>query len=197
MLEIFLVWALAKKIGNIVQNKGHTRWGYQLLLVVLWIGGEVMGGIVGAIVQEGGDQGESGFPLMAYVCALVGAAIGAGIAFAIATSLANVKTDADYYQDDDYDRRRDGMKSVARLARKPEKIDRRTPTPTRNARPGARLTTGFRSERRLRSSRFQANALEPFLPKLEKSPVARPAPSIHSVDSSSPRGWVYFRQVAG
>ena len=69
MLEILLVWTLAKKIGNIVQNKGHARWGYQLLLVVLWIGGEVAGGIVGAIAQEGGDQGEKGFPCMVYVCA--------------------------------------------------------------------------------------------------------------------------------
>jgi len=118
MLEILLVWTLAKKIGNIVQNKGHARWGYQLLLVVLWIGGEVAGGIVGAIAQEGGGQGEKGFPCMAYVCALVGAAIGAGIAFAIANGLANVKTDADFYQEDNYDRRRDD--EVRRAWRTPE-----------------------------------------------------------------------------
>ena len=107
MLEILLVWALAKKIGGIVAAKGHSRFGYQLLLVALWIGGELAGGVIGVLVQGAAGGEEQGFPCMAYICALLGAAAGAGIAFAIANGLANVKTDADFYRDDNYDRRRD------------------------------------------------------------------------------------------
>ena len=120
MLEVILVWVLAKKIGGVVEAKGHTRIGYQLMLVAFWIGGEVAGGIVGAIVQSGASvgDGEQGFPCMVYICALLGAAAGAGIAFVIANGLANVKTDADLYRPDDYARDRD--EEIRRAWRAPQ-----------------------------------------------------------------------------
>ena len=43
MLEIIIVYMLAKNIGNKVAAKGHKRFGYQLMLVALWIGGEIAG----------------------------------------------------------------------------------------------------------------------------------------------------------
>jgi membrane protein DedA with SNARE-associated domain len=110
MLEIFIVYRLAKSIGDKVAAKGHKRFGYQLMLVALWIGGEIAGMVAGIVLQlamagGAGAEEEAGFPWMAYLCALAGAAIGAFIAFAIADSLAPVQDDADFYEIDE--RRRD------------------------------------------------------------------------------------------
>jgi membrane protein DedA with SNARE-associated domain len=110
MLEIFIVYRLAKSIGDKVAAKGHKRFGYQLMLVALWIGGEIAGMVVGIVLQlamAGGvaEESETGFPWMAYLCALAGAALGAFIAFAIANSVAPVQNDDDFYQIDE--RRRD------------------------------------------------------------------------------------------
>ena len=110
MLEIFIVYRLAKRIGDKVAAKGHKRFGYQLMLVALWIGGEIAGAVVGIVLQltmQGGPAVEEarGFHWMSYLCALAGAAVGAFIAFAIANSLAPVQDDADFYEIDD--RRRD------------------------------------------------------------------------------------------
>jgi hypothetical protein len=110
MLEIAIVYILAKNIGNKVAAKGHKRFGYQLMLVALWIGGEIAGAIFGFVLQmvmAGGVAApeERGFPWLGYLCALAGAALGAFIAFAIANSLAPVQDDADFYEIDE--RRRD------------------------------------------------------------------------------------------
>ena len=110
MLEIIIVYVLAKNIGNKVAAKGHRRFGYQLMLVALWIGGEITGAIFGFVLQTvmaGGVAApeERGFPWMGYLCALAGAVIGALIAFAIANSVAAVQDDEDFYQIDE--RRRD------------------------------------------------------------------------------------------
>jgi hypothetical protein len=102
MLEIFLIWVCARKIGKIVADKGRSKIGYQLMLVGLWIGGEFIGAIVGAILHaNAGGPGVRGVPCMAYVCALIGAAVGAGIAFAIANGLSPIQRDEDFYRDPD------------------------------------------------------------------------------------------------
>ncbi len=110
MLEIVIVYMLAKNIGNKVAAKGHKRFSYQLMLVALWIGGEIAGAVVGIILQlvmtsGAGVEEEPGFPWLTYVCALAGAALGAFIAFAIANGLSPVTADADFYEIDE--RRRD------------------------------------------------------------------------------------------
>jgi hypothetical protein len=104
MLEIIIVYMLAKNLGNKVEAKGRKRIGYQLMLIGLWLGGEFTGAIFGSILQQVMGAG-SGFPLMAYLCALAGAAIGAVVAFAIVNGLPSVENDADFYQVDE--RRRD------------------------------------------------------------------------------------------
>jgi hypothetical protein len=88
MLEIIILYKLAKRIGAIVTEKGYRKSGYQAMLVVLWLGGEFfgafMGVIVGAIVEV--DEGQA--TLLAYGFALGGAIIGAVIAVQIAKHLA-------------------------------------------------------------------------------------------------------------
>jgi hypothetical protein len=110
MLEVIIVYFLAKNIGNKVAAKGHKRFGYQLMLVALWIGGEIAGAVVGLALQimmagATAPEDDAGFPWMGYLCALGGAVIGALIAFAIANSLTPVQNEDDFYEIDE--RRRD------------------------------------------------------------------------------------------
>jgi hypothetical protein len=86
MLEILFLVNLTKRIGTIVESKGHKSGGYKLLLVLLWFGGEFFGGIVGALLT-GGDESLN---CLLYAVALIGAGIGAGISFAIANSLTPI-----------------------------------------------------------------------------------------------------------
>ncbi len=52
MLEILILISLTKKIGEIMERKGHKSGWYKVLTVVLWFGGELMGAIVGAVITE-------------------------------------------------------------------------------------------------------------------------------------------------
>jgi hypothetical protein len=140
MLEIAIVYILAKNLGNKVAAKGHKRFGYQLMLVALWIGGEIAGAVVGIVLQlamRGGTvvQEERGFSWIGYLCALAGAAIGAFIAFAIANSLAPVQNDADFYEIDerrrDDDVRRAWRASEDRPLPDGDQIQQERPTPHR------------------------------------------------------------------
>jgi hypothetical protein len=81
MLEVLLLIYLCKQIGDIVRDKGCTAGWYQLMLVLMWIGGEVVGMFCG-IVTTGKPGGA------AYLFALGGAAAGAIAAFVIARSIA-------------------------------------------------------------------------------------------------------------
>jgi hypothetical protein len=103
MCEIFLVWALGKQLAEYARRKGHTPAGYVVILVVLWIAGEIGGFIVGAIISTlgssgggtygggygGGGYGGSSEPniVIFYGCAILGAALGAAISFGIVALL--------------------------------------------------------------------------------------------------------------
>ena len=50
MLEILLLFFLCKYIGDRLREKGRHPLGYQIGLVVLWFGAEIVTGIVSAIV---------------------------------------------------------------------------------------------------------------------------------------------------
>jgi hypothetical protein len=50
MLEIFLIIAVSKKISAMMTQKGRNPTGYIILFIALWFGGEIVGGILGAIV---------------------------------------------------------------------------------------------------------------------------------------------------
>lgn len=77
MLELIVLIALTRRVGAVVEKKGHASRRYKVLTVILWFGGEVVGAFIGAIASNGETA-------PTYVAALVGAAVGAGIAYMIA-----------------------------------------------------------------------------------------------------------------
>ena len=42
MLEIIIIWLLCKKIAAIAKGKGRSAAGYVLLLIGMWLGGEIL-----------------------------------------------------------------------------------------------------------------------------------------------------------
>ncbi len=80
VLEILFLVYLCKSLGQKLRDKGRSAGWYQFLLVVLWFGGEIFGGVVALVFGIDG--------LGMYLGALLGAAGGATIAFVIANSLA-------------------------------------------------------------------------------------------------------------
>src|SRR5947209_5801550 len=107
MLEILLVVGLSKMIAATVREKGRKPTGYVVLLVLLWIGGEIMGAIVGVVIAALHNPGalHQDFNIGTYVCALIGAACGAAIAFVVAHSVAPLRQwpASGHFGDDDYD----------------------------------------------------------------------------------------------
>ncbi len=79
MLEIILIVVLTGKLRTIAQSKGRSA-GWAALGPVLWIGGEVLGAVAGAIMGADG--------LSLYGGAILGAVVGAGIAWAIVNGLS-------------------------------------------------------------------------------------------------------------
>ena len=86
MLEIIALWVLCKKIGTIVNDKGRKSGGYIALTIAFWIGGEIIGAVIGASIAYATDSGNC----IVYAVALLGAAAGAGIAYAIARAASDV-----------------------------------------------------------------------------------------------------------
>ena len=56
MLEILALVFLTRKNGIIAEKKGHKPSGYKWLTVLLWFGGEIAGGVLGAVIASG-DEG--------------------------------------------------------------------------------------------------------------------------------------------
>jgi MFS family permease len=81
MLELIAIFYLSRKLSSIAQSKGRGR-GWGALGAGLWIFGEVLGAVVGAL---------SGEEAMIYIFAIVGALIGGGIAWVIVNSLSAVE----------------------------------------------------------------------------------------------------------
>lgn len=85
MLELILLVVLCKSIGNVLRNKGRNPLLFQIMLVGMWIGGEIAGFIVGDVIyaiRHGAAPDE--FELSGYLYAIVGAACGAGFTFLVA-----------------------------------------------------------------------------------------------------------------
>ena len=117
MLEIILVVAISQKIAAMLNAKGRSAVGYVILFVALWVGGEIMGAVIGVIITIASNPNamDAGFPWMAWVCGLVGAAIGGGIGYAIAAAVPAIEKpesrrrralDDDDDDEDDYERER-------------------------------------------------------------------------------------------
>lgn len=84
MIEIIVIWRLVVYIGKIAAQKGLKKPRYQVMAVLLWICGELLGSILSNIIL-----GNSGSFWLIYGMALIGAVAGAGIAFLIMKFLPN------------------------------------------------------------------------------------------------------------
>jgi hypothetical protein len=81
MLEIlFLTW-FARHIGETVRVKGYAPGGYRFLAVLSWIGGEMLGLLVGSALTQG--------PAV-YLVGLAGAVLGAATMQQIAARKRNL-----------------------------------------------------------------------------------------------------------
>jgi len=78
VLEILLLLFLGRKIGNMAESKGYLRSHAQILLVLLWLCGEVGGAVAGCQLPHGW-----GNPWVIYGCGLAGAGVAAVVAFLI------------------------------------------------------------------------------------------------------------------
>jgi len=106
MLEIMILIAMSRSIGDIVQAKGRARIGYQLLLWLFWFGGELCGAIAGGVLSAAGGGDEPNL-ILVYGCGLAGAVVGAVLAFAIAKGVPSLQANDDFYRGPSaYDRRR-------------------------------------------------------------------------------------------
>lgn len=118
MIEILLIVMFSKKIAAMMTAKGRNPTGYVVLFVGLWFGGEIVGGIAGAVavilMDPRGLDGDS-FTCGAYILALIGAAIGGTIGYQIASAVSPIHRpripnfdddDDEYGRDKDEPRRR-------------------------------------------------------------------------------------------
>ena len=87
MLEILALVILTRKNGIIAEKKGHNPTGYKWLTALLWFGGEIAGGIAGA-VMAGGDES---LKIFAYLFALGGAMLGAALSRVIVNRLPGLE----------------------------------------------------------------------------------------------------------
>ena len=83
MLEIIMLIRLTRAIGKMLEEKGRKAGWFKFLTVVLWFGGEIVGGFMGGMLAALNGWNT----LIAYLFALIGAAIGAGTAYMIARSM--------------------------------------------------------------------------------------------------------------
>ena len=84
MLEVIAIITLGKSISKMTREKGLKPLKYVLLMIAMWIGFEIGGAMIGAILY-----GES--PLV-YLFALLGAAFGGFLSYQIAKSVRPVST---------------------------------------------------------------------------------------------------------
>jgi hypothetical protein len=78
MLEILLLFKFTSYIGSVVEQKGYRAGKYKAIAVALWFGGEILGAVLGALLDLG---------MGTYLLALLFAAGGALVAHSIAKSL--------------------------------------------------------------------------------------------------------------
>lgn len=77
-MEIMFLYLLCTDIGRVVRRNGLKPLRFQALLIILWMTGEALGAVVGAMTL--------GLGILTYFIALGGAVLGAIIAFRIGTA---------------------------------------------------------------------------------------------------------------
>ncbi|MGI8979320.1 MAG: hypothetical protein ACR2FY_08850 [Pirellulaceae bacterium] len=92
--DLLFVFLICKHVGEMVQEKGRNPLLYQVLMAVGWIGGEIVGGVAGAVLAAVVSNGnEDAIGIGAGVGVLLGIACGAGPAYLLAM---NVTRDPNY-----------------------------------------------------------------------------------------------------
>jgi membrane associated rhomboid family serine protease len=100
MIEILILISLSKNIAAKAREKGRSGGAFVVLLLALWIGGELFGAILGCVVSLVALDDDEPNMLMCYAGALGGAIVGAVVAFLIVKAIAPT-----YSRDeDDYER---------------------------------------------------------------------------------------------
>lgn len=89
MLEIIALIYLTRYVGETVESKGRKGGWFKFMTVMLWIGGEITGAVIGGIVAAISHSGT----LLVYLFAIAGAAVGAGISLVVAKSVSQVAYD--------------------------------------------------------------------------------------------------------
>jgi hypothetical protein len=91
MLEFYFLSRLCGSLGEMLRAKGRNPTGYQVLLVVLWIGGEIAGLITGLIIGFVVVDNEDIAWLFGVGGVVAGAACGGGFVFLLAKSLPSLE----------------------------------------------------------------------------------------------------------
>ncbi len=91
MLEIFMLRRLCGWLGDKAREKGHGPVPYQVLLVVLWFGGEISGAILGVVLAFMMDANAEGGLLGLFV--IVFALSGVGVAVLTTYLIVNALAD--------------------------------------------------------------------------------------------------------
>jgi hypothetical protein len=88
MIELFVLYQLCTNLGRIAREKGRGARGYQLLLVLLWVGAEFVGSFLVclALFLIYGGVAED-MILVVYAGALATAVVSAWIAFRVVRGL--------------------------------------------------------------------------------------------------------------
>jgi hypothetical protein len=90
MLEIIILWRMWHRIGHKAQLKGASPLKYQLLLILLWFGGEFVGGFLAVFVTVFlyGGIPEGGYSLIIdYILAIALAVFGVWYVFNLVENL--------------------------------------------------------------------------------------------------------------
>jgi hypothetical protein len=105
MLEILILIKLCRQIGEMARKKARRAWGYQLMLVLFWFGGEIGGAFfAGLVLLLCGEEIED-YLILVYLSAIAGAALGAWTAFVIVKILPEQadESEDDWSANDSYD----------------------------------------------------------------------------------------------
>jgi hypothetical protein len=89
MLEIIFLFLLCRDIGRVARKHDRKPIAFQILLVVLWFGGELLGGFLAALGMAMITGRYEGVGLLDYVIALACGGLGAYVAFRLAKSTAS------------------------------------------------------------------------------------------------------------
>jgi len=85
-MEILLLIIFTRKIRKVIKSKGYKTGWFVLLTMILFFGGEAIGGTGGALLALLLDAGDAGIAVV-YALALIGAALGGTTAYFIAKSV--------------------------------------------------------------------------------------------------------------